>query len=356
MASLGIMTHRLCGSKRFSAYAAEAGRNGFDETFVFTPEGIDFRNRTIDALCPRSNGWQRQTRPFPDVVHDVGFYTDPRTIRAVKRFKALPEIRFTGFGLGNKWQIHTHLSQTEFAPFLPETELYRSPSTVTGMLRRFRAVMIKPINGKRGIGITAVMPGRGGTYCIRQEGRGTLAGLPKEQVAAWLRKRWAPGGAVVQRWMDLRSPRGGVFDIRALLQKEPSDRWRLTEMAVRLSSSGRIASNVSRGSMIKEVYPFLADMYGASAAEHLAGECRTIALRLPSALEDKYGKPLIELGIDLAVEQGGHVRIIEVNIKPGKKIVRALSGEEAYADASLLPIRYAGKLRLSARGFQTTDS
>lgn len=358
MATLGILTHRFQARKRYAAFAQEAERHGFDETILFTPEAIHFQTRTIHAYCRKSNQWHKQVHPFPDVVHDVGFYTDPGTIRKVRRFKSMPGIRFTGFGLGNKWHIHTRLMDSEFAPLLPETELYRGPLTATSMLQRFGTVMIKPINGKRGAGIMKLSchPGRSAKPYVCQTGGGKPIMLTNAALSALLRSRFAPGGAVVQRWMNLETPEGCVFDLRALVQKEWNERWRLTEMAVRLSGVGRIASNVAKGGAIKEAYPFLAKLYGEAAAEHLAGECRIIALRLPSVLEKLYAKPFIELGIDLAVEKGGTVRIIEVNIKPGKKIVRALSGEDAYADASLLPIRYAGRLLLSARGSRKPDS
>ena len=165
--------------------------------------------------------------------------------------------------------------------------------------------------------------------------------------------RWRPNRSVVQRWMDIRSPNGGVYDIRALLQRNERGEWQLTAMAVRESEAGRIASNVSAGGAARGVRPYLAALYGKDAGERIAAAAAEAAEGLPAALEAAYGRRFAELGIDFAVERG-IVRIIEVNAKPGKKIVRALSGERAYADAVLLPIRFA--FWLSDRGCRTLGS
>jgi|GEM_PF-3310421 len=341
MPSFGLMTDGIRNLSRFTLFAKEAERMGFERTLLFTPNDVDFHSRTIRALCYHKGSWVRLRCRYPSIAHDVGFYTDAKSIRLVKRYKS--NVKFTGYGLGNKWHIHNRLMQSSFSKYVPETELYRTPSTALNFLKNYGSIMLKPINGKQGRGIVkltfhedqAVKP-----YEWQQSGQPKLY-LPRQELIRKLRRDCKPFGAVVQRWLDIRNPRGQVFDIRALVQKEPGERWILTEMGVRLSQVGHIASNVTRGGSVKSIQSFLPELYGEEAAERIIEECRNIALTLPSELEGLYQKPFAELGIDLAVEQGGAVRIIEVNVKPGKKIVRALSGKDAYADAMLRPVRYA---------------
>ena len=128
-----------------------------------------------------------------------------------------------------------------------------------------------------------------------------------------------------------------------LMQRAGDGAWRRTATAVRQSGVSQIASNVTGGGAVRDAEPFLTRMYGEAAARILE-EIRRVAEGLPAALEAQYGRRFAELGIDLAVERGGAVRIIEVNIKPGKKIVRALHGDRAYADALLAPVRWARRL------------
>ncbi|MCI3923904.1 YheC/YheD family protein [Paenibacillus sp. TRM 82003] len=347
MTTLGIMTNRIPNTGRYTHYAKEAERLGFRRTVLFTPRDIRFGTRRIDGFRYERGAWTRGVLPYPTVAHDLGYYSDARTIRSAKRFKLRSGVPFTGYALGHKWTIHSKLIQTSCAAAVPETTLLHTPGDALAAARRYGAVMVKPKNGKQGRGIVKLTYDRfvTGRPYVWQEAERPAAALSAGQAAGLLRRRFRPDDALVQRWMDIRDPAGGVFDIRALVQKDPdTDGWRLSELGVRQSGVGRIASNVSGGGAVRDVRKFLTAMYGEATAERLTEECRRIALCLPPELEKLYGKPFLEFGIDLAVERGGDVRIIEVNIKPGKKIVRALSGERAYADAVLLPIRYAKRL------------
>ncbi|HZG75834.1 MAG TPA: YheC/YheD family protein, partial [Paenibacillus sp.] len=309
----------------------------------FGPEDVDLTRRRVEAFRFEGEGWRRTTCPLPDIAHDMGFYTTPDATRRAKRVKALGSgLPFTGYALGHKWTLHEKLLRTPYAAYVPETELLRSPNAAVRLAARFGAVMVKPRDGKQGKGIVKISRAESGARTFRWQERASSEGpLAASALAARLGARFRPASAVVQRWMDIRCPMGGVYDIRALVQKTEGDAWRLTEMAVRQSGLGRIASNVSGGGSVRPMAEFVALMYGEGEAERIVAECRNIADGLPPALEAAYGRRFVELGIDLAVEKGGGVRIIEVNIKPGKKIVRALSGERAYADALAQPIRYA---------------
>ncbi|MNJ02586.1 Endospore coat-associated protein YheD [compost metagenome] len=53
---------------------------------------------------------------------------------------------------------------------------------------------------------------------------------------------------------------------------------------------------------------------------------------------------MAELGLDLGVERGGRVWIIEVNSKPGRSVFHRLSLEQAGDSADRNPIAYAGHL------------
>ncbi|HZG87162.1 YheC/YheD family protein [Paenibacillus sp.] len=356
MPAIGLMTNKreLRSLGRFAPYAAEAERLGFAAAVLFEPGGVDLAAGRIDGFRYERGVWREGRWPLPDVAHDFGDYRAAgasRRAKAVRRSAALP---FTGDGLGHKWLMHRKLLATPYAALVPETRLLRSPDEAIALLREHGAVVIKPKHGSRGAGIVRIARAEDGEPLYRwQETRGPVERLTAAALRERIGARWRPARSIVQRWMDIRSPNGGVYDIRALLQRNERGVWQLTAMAVRESEPGRIASNVSVGGAVREVRPFLAALYGEAEAERLEAECRTVSAALPAALEAAYGRRFAELGVDFAVERGA-VRIIEVNAKPGKKIVRALSGERAYADALLLPIRYA-KL-LSDRGCRTQGS
>lgn len=342
MSVFGIMTHDLRRPHRYDPYAREARRLGFEAVLLFAPDAVDLSRRRVRALRSEGDRWRPCTAALPDIAHDMGFYTDPGTIRRVKAIKsAASGLPFTGYALGHKWKIHKMLQRTAFASHLPETCLLRSPRDAVSAARRFGAVMVKPRDGKQGKGIVKIAAAGGKWLWKEQHSRAEA--LSEAALTARLAARFRPGKAVVQRWMDIRCPQGGVFDIRVLMQRAGDGAWRRTATAVRQSGVSQIASNVTGGGAVRDAEPFLTRMYGEAAARILE-EIRRVAEGLPAALEAQYGRRFAELGIDLAVERGGAVRIIEVNIKPGKKIVRALHGDRAYADALLAPVRWARRL------------
>lgn len=355
MTVFGIMTHDAGRPERYTLYAREALRLGFRETLLFAPRDVAVNAGRVAAWSYDGSGWRRRLSRLPGIAHDMGFYTDAGTIRRVKRIKAVRSpLPFTSYALGHKWRIHEQLLRTEYAPYLPETELLRSGEDPLRLVRRYGAVMVKPRDGKQGKGIVRISRAGAGAYRWKEQQVPTAV-LSRQALADRLAARFRPATAVVQRWMDIRCPKGGVFDIRALAQKTEAGLWRTTATAIRQGGVGRIASNVTGGGTVREPAAFLAELYGEAEAERLLQETARLAAGLPAALERAYGKRFAELGIDLAIERcgadgrRGAVRIIEVNIKPGKKIVRALSGERAYADARLAPIRYARWLTASSR-------
>jgi len=357
MSVLGIMTHNARRPRRYGLYAREARRLGFEAVLLFEPAGVALARRRIRGLRGDGETWRPCAAPLPDIAHDMGFYTDPKTIRRVKAIKAAAALLpFTGYALGHKWRIHKMLQQTEFASRLPETRLMRSPRDAIAAARRHGAVIVKPRDGKQGKGIVKISAA-GKNRWLWEERRSPPAALTEAALAARLAARFRPGRAVLQRWLDIRCPHGGVFDIRVLMQRTEDGAWRRTATAVRQSGVSRIASNLAEGGAVREPGPFLAELYGDEAVRILE-DVRRVAEGLPPALEAACGKRFAELGIDLAVERGGAGRIIEVNIKPGKKIVRALHGDGAYADALTAPLRWARRLcGLSGRrGCPGTDS
>jgi hypothetical protein len=343
MARLGLMTHRIPNLRRFAFLAREAEQLGFEDMILFTPSSIYNRSRRILAYRFRRGRWCRVLSRYPDIVHDLGYYVRPATISKVRRFKNDLSVECTGYGLGNKWEIHNHLLQSDLAPYLPETELYSTPKKALEWADRYGAIMLKPRNGKGGSGIVKLsrLPSERAEAYVWQHVRRIAVTLPRGAVGRRLRRLYAAGDVLLQRWLDIRDSSGRIFDIRALMQKSPDGTWGMTAMGVRQAAEGRIASNLRAGGGVHEVLAFLSNEFQQEAAEEIASTLTEVACRIPSILEAAYGKPFIELGIDLAVERTGKVSIIEVNVKPGKKIVRALSGEKAYADALLAPIRYA---------------
>ncbi|MEI7024268.1 YheC/YheD family endospore coat-associated protein [Paenibacillus sp. y28] len=342
--TLGIMTDRIDGTQKLIILQKMALEVGFTDVFVFTPAHVFLRSRTIKGYKWIKTRWFPVQVPWPDIIHDVGYYTSPAVIRAVVRLKSRGDLPFAGYGLGNKWHIHHLLMQSgALQPFLLPTAPFSVPEAKR-MLDCYGAVMIKPVNGKGGQGIVRVSRLTAlNRVQLQYSSRRTLS-FPSSAVNLKLRQLRAQGPAIVQQWIPIYDQEERVFDIRVLVQKNGSGCWQQTASGIRRAQKARITSNVQTGAEVLELQPFLVHRFGPDTAAALHQQIVMLAEVIPAHLEQTGGKRLAELGIDLAVDVTGRLWILEVNVKPGKKLVRSLYGPQLSAQSIRNPLQYAAFL------------
>jgi len=207
------------------------------------------------------------------------------------------------------------------------------------MLKRYKSIIVKPVNGMGGKGI------------VKLNYDNLMLTMEKDNEAkqeislnSLVESLASSHSYIIQKWIDIRDKDNHVFDIRALVQKNAAHKWELTGMAVRRGQAFSITSNLKGGGAVFEVSPFLTKTFGAERAKHLTKQLSRIALYIPSYLEKIYNKQLFELGIDLAVDRHGQVWIIEVNNKPGKTIFQQLNDPILDEKSKRLPVLYAHSL------------
>jgi glutathione synthase/RimK-type ligase-like ATP-grasp enzyme len=335
---LGIMTHRFAKQKLFDLFMNIASHTGFDKMIVFTPSDVQVRKQRIRAHYFRQGRWVRGFVPLPEIGHDIGYYSNPVTIAKVKKIKK--RVPFTGHGLGNKWNIHERLASSSFlSDYIIPTAMLKEIGDALHMAQMHKAVMIKPLNGSKGRGIMRLSRAEDG-YRLEENGKSerTLSTAEAEKLLETLKKK---GKYIVQKWLDIRSREGYVFDIRSLVQKNKNGGWQQTGIAVRQGRRNSVTSNLKGGGLAYEVEPYLKKQFEDKQAETIYTRLREVAEYIPDYLEREYRKRFVELGIDLAVDRDGRIWIIEINIKPGKTIMSRIYSKEAARKSIAAPIEYA---------------
>jgi glutathione synthase/RimK-type ligase-like ATP-grasp enzyme len=337
---LGIMIHEPSKLVRVIPYVEIALKEGFDDLVVFTPSDVNLSKRRIHGYIFREGDWIRSHTPFPTIAYDVGYYLDPSTKRKVNKIKKNQRILFMGSALGNKLTIQKHLMTSSFLlPYLIPTQSFRSVSTALDMVKKYKAVMIKPIHGMGGKGIIRLSLDN---KCFRlKEDNKPIYLYPYNEIVDVLREIQKKDRYIVQKWVDIRNQEGYVYDIRVLMQKNAEVQWELTGMGVRQGAKEKITSNLKGGGSAFEVFPFLQKQFGEEQAEALTTALKEISFHIPLCLERSSKKSLIELGLDLAVDKDGHIWIVEVNNKPDRTILKQISNVEAAENSVRLPIQYA---------------
>lgn len=340
---LGIMTHSVSHPQRYGRHARSALAERFDGVIMYTPKGVDVRRRVIQGSLFHNGSWSKATVPFPKINLDIGFYSPSDMTRAtiVKKSKELP---FTGYGLGNKSKIQSHLEASDYLrPYLIPTEHVTKEEQFAAFVKKHRSVMLKPINGWGGKGITRVTLS-GDYFTVQRDGKDVQT-LPKARLGSYIRGLLRSGGRhIMQKWIDIRNTKGTVYDIRALMQKNGKGEWQLSGLAVREGKKGKITSNIKSGGEAYEASDYLKEQFGEEAGEKLAVSAKEVAEYISPYMEKSYKSRLSELGIDLAVDRGGKLWLIEVNIKPGKSIMKRVYGQKAWEQSLHVGYQYARKL------------
>jgi len=337
---LGVMTSRVRNPVRFAPYYAVAIEEGFDDLVVFTPNDVNLREQFITGYVHRNGQWIRQNMKYPTISFDIGYYHPPQLIRKVAAIKEEKSFPFIGYGLGNKWTIHQQLVEFPVAlQHLIPTKVMEDESSLLWMLHSYDAIILKPINGKEGIGIIRVSK-MGDGYCL-EENLTEPRIYKRDQFQQMYRYLQSKGKLLIQQWIDIRNGDDLVFDIRSLLQKDKQGQWQIAGMAVREGRRGSIISNLMGGGKPHEAFPYLQKKYGKREAQRIDHHLRRLSVYIPECLEIAYGKRQAELGLDFAVDQNGQIWLIEVNIKPGKIPFQSVFQLKTREQQIRAPIQYA---------------
>lgn len=340
---LGIMTHRIKHPDSLRRHARAALAEQFNGVIVYTPEDVNLDRKQISGYLYRNGTWLKQTAPYPKINMDIGFYQTPASIRKASLVKNSKKLCFTGYGLGNKCKIQKHLLVSSFLqPYLLPTEQVKTSQEFVKFLKKHGSIMLKPINGWGGRGIIRVTLEQD-RFTVRQNGQVTLR-LPVERLGSYLRSVLKNGRHLMQQWIDIRNRNGHVFDIRALMQKNGEGNWQMTGMAVREGQKNSITSNIKSGGRAYEVASYLKNEFDSEKGEALTKSITEVAAYIPEFTEKTYNSRLSELGIDLAVDKTGRLWLLEINIKPGRAVIRQVYGQKAWEQSFRIPFQYARDL------------
>ncbi|MCA1030855.1 YheC/YheD family protein [Bacillus timonensis] len=336
MITLGFLTLRPHQEKRYFTEIAKLANNLSIAVYRFTPT-------SINPLTEQASGerfdhtlgtWKKEEFLIPTFIYDRCFYSDDdiskRSRPIVNWLKARPSTCFLGKGLPNKWEIYEALlKDKEITPYLPDTSLVSSKEEVLSLLINMKKILLKPINGSRGNGIVACY--------LRAKSIETLVhgskGVNKQQFTtkkdfySWLTSLLSRN-YLIQPLLPLVDHEKRPFDIRILLQKKEHGNWFEQGRGIRKGSTDTVTSNISNGG---EIIPY--NQWIDSLPSHqktlIAESLSTIIEKLPSTLEKNF-PPLFELGIDIGIEADGSVWILDINSKPGHKVILETSKDRAH--------------------------
>ncbi|MBB6281729.1 YheC/YheD family endospore coat-associated protein [Geobacillus subterraneus] len=344
MISLGFVTLDEQQERGYCTEVAKrAGRCGIS-VCRFSPLNIDPQTEYVHGSIfqAETSEWTDAVFAIPPFLYDRCFYGhDDRSKKAkpiMHWLKQRPDLVFLGYGLPGKWEVYESLSSHPLlSAYVPPTIRLERADDMLELLRDEHAVVAKPVHGSGGRGIYVIQK-QGKTLSV-QDGLGqerTVIARRKEleRLITSLNRR---DGYALQPLLPLSTPAREPFDLRFLLQKDETGRWIERVRAVRIGRPGTWVANVRAGADIRPFADWLDHLPSPKRILVVDG-IETIIRTLPTYIDSEFG-PLFEIGLDLGVADNGAVWILDVNSKPGRKVISILPPEQQN-DIYEAPLRY----------------
>jgi uncharacterized circularly permuted ATP-grasp superfamily protein len=230
-----------------------------------------------------------------------------------------------------KWGLHTFYARDpRVARYLPETRLLTRLS-LRAMLNRYGSVYVKPNLEHMGKGVMKVWKNAEGYRAVKVKGQARP--MPTMEAIVPHVMRLAGGKPhIVQRTIPLATLGGRAYDIRVMMMRDGTDKWRYSGMLAKVAGPTSIITNVLRGGGYATTVP-----HALRRSVPLDGTARQ---RLERQLVDvsydicrrfnryKYSS---QIGIDYGVDRSGKLWVIEVNYDfPSHALFARLSDKTMY--------------------------
>lgn len=312
--------------------SAQEGKGVF--YFIFSPSDIDWKENRVKAwfLRPGKNGryvWQKMVTALPDVVYDRIPSRQAERHESVREFKlklaSHTNLPMFNHGFFNKWGVHEQLyPNPEVNEHIPET--YHAPkiATVRSLLRKYRMIYFKPIDGSLGYGIVKVIqqPGKGYEAYYHNGATNVKRSFNKlENLYQHIFKSRRLSSYLVQQGIELATFHNRPFDFRVHLHKNQQNQWVVSCIAAKVAGSGSVTTHVRTGGTVIPGEDVLTYLFGRQR-KLIQERINEAAIRLATAIEQSHSVYLGELGLDIGIDTHGHVWMFEANSKPGRSIFK----------------------------------
>jgi hypothetical protein len=352
MIPFGIMTLNLESEHSYINEIASLGQPNGMEVFRFIPSKINPHTLQVSGkrYDSQAKSWLDCEFPIPRILYDRCFYGDDehskQCLPIVSWLKSRNDLTFLGYGLPNKLELYEVLKQTALSAYLPTTQSVIDADMVLKALTARKKVILKPISGSQGYGIYYLQKNEKTIHVKTEKQQKNISRIfPNEaKLVQWLKSLISKQKYLLQPYLELANNEQQPFDIRLLLQKNEQGTWGELGRGIRIGRTGGILSNLSAGGSVIHFTDWLSSLPPAKG-EYIQQELAYILASLPAILEKAF-LPLFELGVDIGIEKNGSIWILDINSKPGRKVILHTQ-PDLFKSLNLAPLLYGKHLTLS---------
>ncbi|SFB45112.1 YheC/D like ATP-grasp [Cohnella sp. OV330] len=302
--------------------------------FSFTPSSIDWKSRTIVGLrCVRGR-WMTGRFPFPQVVYNRCYRSDPDFIHRLG--STIGEDRlFNHINQLNKLDVFNKLNRW-LSNHLPETVPFEE-SNVLSMLERHKEIYLKPLYGCMGKGVYRAEMNHAGEVRAGQHYFAPKTVTNDLRLFNDHMKELVDSTPyIVQKGIPIRQIDGQVFDIRALVQKNEQGLWSVTNLVSRIAYRGSFNTSIFIKTCLTQ--DILKKLYPPEQVRRIVTSIYDVSLRTAEIIDMETDYRLGEFSVDVALDGDAHPWIIELNGKPQKTLYKGIPNRSIVYQR---PLQYA---------------
>lgn len=221
----------------------------------------------------------------------------------------------------SKWAKHELLlACPELQPHLPATRRF-DVAALPSWLDAQRAIIIKPEWGEGGLYVCKISKRAGGYFV--HTGTRTQDAANVTQLMAGLPPWTTTKACIMQRLIHLKAFHRRPTDIRTIVQRNERGRFELTGTFVKIAPPLRFVTNVKQGGTIARTDLYLRQaLANTTRRQQVQDTIWKVSERIGAFLGERFDNAVY--GIDLGLDQSGHIWIIEVNTQPNLGILGEL--------------------------------
>jgi len=297
--------------------------------FIFGPKDISFNQKRVQGYFLRMvNGriiWEKHTIPLPDVIYNRVFRVGekfPSVIEAKRRLQEAGCKMFNPFCF-NKWDIYQRIKYDPgAAPYLPETILHPSYDELSTLLKKYKMIYLKPVEGYMGFGIVKMYYRPDGIYCrYNKKGKNqlirysTLEGAIKHIFGKRNLKDYIAQQGIQLIRLDDRS-----IDLRVHTNRDHLGKWKVTAVAAKMAGKGSVTTHIRTGGKVFSFDEILSRLFTEKERSVVKQKLEDAAISLSKSISDKLPKYVGDIGFDIGIDQNGHPWLFEANSQPGRHV------------------------------------
>ena len=230
---------------------------------------------------------------------------------------------------GNKWRVFQQLQKDAYLrTFLPRTVIMKKSSEIFPFLESIEDLYVKPVLGSQGNRIMRIQKNENAVILASSQTEiKAFSSVDQIGLMQEVNERLSGQTAIVQETIDLlRTREGEPIDLRYLVQATSEQHHPKVTAIARVGKKSGITTNLHTGGQAfstKKVAELLPSEQRLSWQRGVE-EGKKVARKVFRLFQKEY-PPLVELGVDLAIDQSGQVYFLEINPCPGRRMLRKVS-------------------------------